>query len=112
VGEEAEGGEMNDWEMLEKNWEPGVDVRISEFGQFELQTNTPNGHMVTSITMHPYLGYLLFEWLRARDWKAIRANAVAIDASVAALWPEVEESGGDPRRDIPSGAARGSEIKE
>lgn len=63
------------WYMIEV----GVDVRWTEFGQLQIQTNDPNGYTTQLFTLRPATALKLCEWLQRRDEKEIVRRALVVD---------------------------------
>jgi hypothetical protein len=60
----------------------GFDAKITQFGQLQLQMNTPTGRAEQLITLHPVVALLLRLWLDKQDWNRIRGLAEAGDAEL------------------------------
>jgi len=70
--------------------EEGVDVRWTEVGQLQIQTNDPNGYTTQRFTLRPATALKLSEWLANTDYADIRRRALAVDAQ--AFNPEADEA--------------------
>jgi hypothetical protein len=68
--------------------EEGVDVRWTEFGQLQIQTNDPNGYTTQRFTLRPATALKLCAWLEDRDTDEIRRRALVVD--LQAFNPEAD----------------------
>ena len=53
---------MPEWDELEE----GVDVRLDEFGRFEIKLNDPNGYSEVSVILRTKTAMKLYEWLKGK----------------------------------------------
>lgn len=52
------------FESLDYNFDKAIDVaKGTEGNTFHLQTNSPNGHCVVRLWLHPYMAEKLRDWL-------------------------------------------------
>lgn len=55
----------HNFESLDMNFDPAIDVARGEYGTLYIQTNSPAGRMCSRIWMHPYMAAKLRDWLNA-----------------------------------------------
>lgn len=61
-----------EFELLDRDFDPGISVAKGPDGTMYFQSNTPDGRCVNSLRMHPRIAEKLRDWLVLRYVENVR----------------------------------------